>query len=347
MSKHTALLDLPDFLRGLGLNVVVSDGWEEGQCKGNNHYLWTDPETKAPSHSNPPSGYMVHHAGSPSATIPPVRTSKAGAWIGLLRSDGKLHHQGGGKPTIALVSAGPARTSSGFGFPPAAWDHTFKDQRAPWRAGGPDDDDIALNRYTFNVETVHPGTGVEIDEGVWEHVVGLGIGLHQMFGWKERTLGHLSWTQRKPDPEWTVGLPNDGTKCIIDVQDAIAERIGGNGGQAAAKPTAAKVGQATTEGAGSQKGQAAMDGYFIARGQTDDRTRRRFWVERAQAKLAVLEGGDPELSNRRLIEGAGMNLGVNDESTQELLEKWGGATAVGPTEERRIEQKLAALTKTQ
>jgi hypothetical protein len=70
-------------------------------------------------------------------------------------------------------------------------------------------------------------------------------------------------------------------------------------------------------------------------------------VERAQAKLAVLEGGDPELSNRRLIEGAGMNLGVNDESTQELLEKWGGATAVGPTEERRIEQKLAALTKTQ
>ena len=87
MSRHTALLGLPDVLRGFGLNVVVSDGWEEGQCKGNDHYLWTDPQTKAGSHSNPPSGYMVHHSGAAeptSATIPPVGTSKAGAWIVLM-----------------------------------------------------------------------------------------------------------------------------------------------------------------------------------------------------------------------------------------------------------------------
>lgn len=84
-----------------------------------------------------------------------------------------------------------------------------------------------------------------------------------------------------------------------------------------------------------------MDGYYIARGQTDDRSKRRFWVERIQAKIAVLEGGDSKLSNRRLIEDAGMTIGVNDEATQKLLTKWGGSPAVGPTEDRRIEEKLA------
>jgi hypothetical protein len=86
-----------------------------------------------------------------------------------------------------------------------------------------------------------------------------------------------------------------------------------------------------------------MDGYYISRGQIDDRGKRRFWVERIQAKLAVLEGGDPMLGNRALIEGAGMTVGANNEATQELLVKYGGSPALGPTEDRRIERKLAAL----
>ncbi len=48
-----------------------------------------------------------------------------------------------------------------------------------------------------------------------------------MFGWSERTLGHLSWSQRKIDPRWTVGKPNDGNACIIDIQNEIAEQLGG------------------------------------------------------------------------------------------------------------------------
>jgi len=125
---------------------------------------------------------------------------------------------------IFLSTAGPCRTSSGYGYRPAAWDYSFQDRRAPVNAEGPDTD-TALNRYAFNVETVHPGDGSAIDPGVWGHVVGLGVALHLMYGWEERTLGHLSWTGRKIDPRWSVGLPNDGTDCIIDVQDAIAKGL--------------------------------------------------------------------------------------------------------------------------
>jgi hypothetical protein len=36
-------------------------------------------------------------------------------------------------------------------------------------------------------------------------------------------------------------------------------------------------------------------------------------------------------------------LGVNDAATQGLLTKWIGATTVGPTEDRRLDQAVAAL----
>ncbi len=215
MNIHTALLDLPDVLDELGLNYVVTQGWEYGQ--GN--YLWTTPDGMMAYH-NPPSGYMVHHTATSGYTPPPVDTSKANAWIGLLR-DGRLYQTGGGTPTIVLSSAGPCRISSGYGYRPAAWDYTFNDLRAPLLAGGPDTD-TALNRYVFNVEVIHRGDGGPLDVGVWNLTVGLGVALQQMFPWTERTLGHKSWSRRKIDPNWSVGLPNDGGACIIDIQDAIA-----------------------------------------------------------------------------------------------------------------------------
>ncbi len=218
MSIHTALLDLPDILSEMGFNVQVTGGWELGQ----GDYLWTTPDGYG-SYDNPPSGYMVHHTAGTAATPPPHDTSKANAWVGLER-DGKLYSSGGGTPTIVLSTAGPCRTSSGYGYRPAAWEYTFNDRRAPWRAEGPDGD-TALNRYVFNVETVHPGDGSILDPGVWQHVVGLGVALHIMFNWTERTLGHCSWTQRKIDPRWSVGLPNDGYECVIDVQDKIKELL--------------------------------------------------------------------------------------------------------------------------
>jgi hypothetical protein len=85
-----------------------------------------------------------------------------------------------------------------------------------------------------------------------------------------------------------------------------------------------------------------MAGFYIVEGQVDDRQRRLFWVERIQAKLGILEGGDPGQGNRALIAGVGMTLGVNDAATQALLTRWVRATKVGPTEDRRLDQALAA-----
>ncbi len=222
MTTHTALLDLPAHLTNLGLNVVALDGWDEAQGA----YFWTDPFSGAQGFDRPPSGYMVHHTAGSAATPavgPPW--SKANAWIGLDRGDGRLYQEGAGVPLIVIVSSGPARTSSGYGFRPAAWDNTFQDRRAPAHASGSDSTpQVALNRYAFNVETVHRGDGSLIDAAVWHHVVGLGIALHEMFGWNERTLGHTSWTRRKIDPRWSLGgMPNDGPDSIIDVQNAIAD----------------------------------------------------------------------------------------------------------------------------
>ena len=138
-----------------------------------------------------------------------------------MERDGRLYQYGDGVPTIALVSGGPARISAGSGYEPAAWDYTFQNLRAPWKAEGPDTVDnngnkVYLNRFAFSAETVCEGVSTTLDGGVWDHVVGLGVGLHQLFPeWNERTLGHASWTTRKTDPEWTVGKPNDGKKCII------------------------------------------------------------------------------------------------------------------------------------
>ena len=217
--NFTALVDLPDMLESMGFDVDVHPDWLEGQCSGSDHYLWTSP-TGQQSHDLGPSAYMVHHTAGQSATPPDHQTSKANAWIGLKRGD-RLYQYGTGKPTIYLASAGPCRTSSGYGYKPAAWDYTFKEKRAPWRAEGADGS-TALNRYAFNVETVCEGNGTTLDRGVWECVVGLGRAIQMIMGKQEMTLGHNSWTKRKVDPDWTVGLPNDGDRCIIDIQDAIA-----------------------------------------------------------------------------------------------------------------------------
>lgn len=221
MSLHTALLDLPGLLDNAGFNVEVADDWELGQCNSGSHYMWTDPDTHARSHDQPPSGYMVHHTATTATTPPPAGVSKANAWIGLKAGTRLYQATPVGAATIYFASAGPCRVSSGYGYRPAAWDYTFQDRRAPATAAG-SDTDTALNRYVFNVEVVHPGNGTALDRDVWDHTVALGQTLHDMFGWTERTLGHKSWSKRKIDPYWTVGLPNDGTDCVVDIQDAIA-----------------------------------------------------------------------------------------------------------------------------
>lgn len=223
MTLHTALIDLPAILELAGYEVRTATNWLEGQCSSASHYLWTDPHDFHESHDESPSGYMVHHTATDRAIPPPHDTSKANAWIGLARGD-SLYSYGPGDPVIYLASAGPARISSGYGYSPAAWEHTFEDRRAPVYAEGADGG-TALNRYVFNVETVHPGDGSELPAGSLESVIGLGVVLHELFGWRERTLGHLSWSSRKIDPRW-----NSRNDAILPIQDEIARRLGDAGG---------------------------------------------------------------------------------------------------------------------
>lgn len=224
-TQHTALEDLPVVLEGLGLRVVDMAGWLEAQGK----YLWSDLVTGAQGYDLPPSTYMVHHTAG-SAARPVVRDtsgrwSVANAWVGLDDGTGRLTQSGAGVPTIYLTSSGPARVSAGYGYKPAT-ESAAQGIRPPWRAEGPDSK-FAANRYAYSLEIVHRGDGSAIDPGVWEHVVGLGIALHDLLGWSgEHTYGHVSHTRRKIDPNVSVGLPHDGPRSIIDIQDAIA----GSGG---------------------------------------------------------------------------------------------------------------------
>lgn len=222
-TRHTALLGLADELRGYGLNVVVLDGWEEAQGR----YRWTLQDGSR-SYDNPPSGVLFHGTAG-TVSRPVVRTrlgrwSVANCWVGLDNGNGRLTSTrvagSINRPTIYLTSAGPARYSAGYGYRPVL-DDMYNDVRPLLDAQGRDGS-TAANRYTFNVENTHPNDGSLIDSGVFDHLVGLGVVLHEMFGWMERTLGHRSWTRRKPvDPWFTPG-------GLIGLQDAIQQGLGGD-----------------------------------------------------------------------------------------------------------------------
>ncbi|KKN26533.1 hypothetical protein LCGC14_0873600 [marine sediment metagenome] len=221
MKQHSALLGLPDELRTYGLNVVAMDGWDTAQ----GFYRWTLPDGSK-SYDNPPSG-VIFHGTAGTRSIPVVRNrlrvwSKAGAWVGLDDGNGTLYSSKVigklNRPTIYLTSAGPARYSAGYGYRPVLGD-MYNDIRPPLDAQGRDGLKAA-NRHTFNVENTHPNNGTPIDAGVFDHLVGLGVVLHRMFGWQERTLGHRSWTRRKPvDPWFTPG-------GLIGLQNRIQTELG-------------------------------------------------------------------------------------------------------------------------
>ncbi len=220
MNRHTALLALPDLFTELGGNAWILDGWDTAQGQE----FWTVPGEPEPDADDPaaydgqPSCYMVHHTGTASATpvvqTPTGRWSKANAWCGLRRA-GRLYATGTGVATVCFTSAGPARTSSGYGYRPMFTDYVCNDLRPPWQAEGPDTR-MALNRYAFNVETVHPGDYTDLDPAVHEQLVIVGVALHLLFDWQARTISHQSWTGRKIDPRW-----NGDDACIGELQDAI------------------------------------------------------------------------------------------------------------------------------
>ncbi len=227
MRQHTAMLDIPSLCRAEGLNVVTLEGWDTAQ----DDYKWTNPlDDDDRGYGYPPSGLILHGTAGTQAT--PVvqdargRWSVAGAWVGLADSQGHLHSteqpNQPNTPTIVFCASGPARYSAGYGYSPVLTDFVFKDIRPPLDAHGSDGPDAA-NRYTFNVEAVHPNNGSAQHSGVTEHEIGLAVVMHRHFGWIERTFAHRSWTRRKPvDPWFTPG-------GLAGIQDAVIEILQSGG----------------------------------------------------------------------------------------------------------------------
>ncbi len=227
--QHTALLPLPDLLRGYGLNVVAMEGWDTAQGS----YLWRRPDGTS-TYATPPSG-IIFHGTAGTVSRPVVRTrlgrwSVAGAWVGLDNGNGTLTSQpvvgSINRPTIYLTSAGPARYSAGRGDQDVL-DMMYQDIRPPGDATKNSFPWRYANRYTFNVENTHPNDGSPIDADVFDTLVGLGVVLHNLSQewddpWTERTLGHRTFTPRKPvDPWFTPG-------GIVGLQDQIQIELGGD-----------------------------------------------------------------------------------------------------------------------
>lgn len=330
MTLHTALLDLPSELSSLGLNVVVLDGWDAAQ----GDYLWTDPLTEKRSYDQEPSGFMVHHTAGIVAR-PVVRTSsgqwsKANAWAGLWDpGTGRLYQDqpGGLDPAIVLTSSGPARVSSGYGFWPLLEDYVFQDLVPPYWDQPNSDTERAANRYVFNVETVHAGDGGPLDLGVWEHVVGLGVALHRMFSWKQRTIGHLTWTRRKLDPWW-----NNDRGCIVPIWEEVTARLG----------TAPPI--EPPDPGGPPLNNVGRNMQYVREGDTGQEV--EYWQVMAIQVVTglLLEDSDWPTSNRAYIQNMapGLEWKVWDEAMTAYLSAWThrDSYGIGATERIMLEAEV-------
>jgi Putative peptidoglycan binding domain len=218
---HTTLRWLPAAAAAAGLNVVELDGWQTNQ----QGYYWTDETFHHHSYAGDPVGWAWHHTATTNY-VPYVKNSegktKANLWMGLLR-DGALYATGGGTPTVVVASGGPANFSTGAGRKEVLTDFVARDLRFP----GPQRADDTLkyygNRHYGTTETVHPGDGSPLDDGVWEMQLVVAGLMCEHYGWSPwRHIGHLDHTHRKIDPRYAQGAPY----TIGLMQDTLRDRLG-------------------------------------------------------------------------------------------------------------------------
>jgi len=206
MNSHASLLWLPDALRAKGVNVIELDGWATNE----QGYFWTDETFHHRQYSGDPVGWLWHHTAS-SHYVPFVKNSqgqtKANLWMGLWR-DGELFTTGGGIPTVVFASGGPADFSAGSGRKEVLVDFVAKDVRFHGPQRQEDTPDFFGNRHYGSTETVHPGDGSKVDDGVWEAQLIVAALMCDHYGWsKWRHIGHLDHTKRKIDQRFEQGAP--------------------------------------------------------------------------------------------------------------------------------------------
>ena len=204
--RHLSLLWLPDALRAEAVNVVELDGWERNEPG----YFWTDETFHHQTYSGDPVGWLWHHTAS-SRYVPYVKNShgqtKANLWMGLWRAD-TLFSSGGGIPTVVFASGGPANFTAGAGRKEVLVEHVAKDLRFHGPQREKDTPDYFGNRHCGSTETVHPGDGSKLDDGVWKMQLIVASLMCDHYGWSQwHHIGHLDHTSRKVDPRFEQGAP--------------------------------------------------------------------------------------------------------------------------------------------
>jgi len=313
------LIPLFDECVARGLNVKGLSGWRDWQP---GYWFRREGEWGGDGwESNPPNCFINHHTATDAYTSNVKNSSgqtKANIWLGLARPGTQRMYSepGSGTPEAHFACATAANYGNGACDRSVYEEYVWRDRVAPNRPSGGDDG--YANKHGIGMEIIHPGTGGLCDPGVFELAAQINAAAMEVYGWPiARILDHRSSTSRKQDLNFQQ---QEGGYTINALRTRIAE---------------------ITEGAPPEEDD--MAGYWIRYEDDDDREAERFWVEDNQARLAVVLGGDPRDTNRRIIEDLGMALGTFDDRTLELLRSINildhDETRVGPWQHRTLYER--------
>lgn len=204
--------------------ILELEGWQTNEPG----YYWTDPrDGRSFGYDGTAYGHLNHHTAS-SGYTPYVKNSngqtKCNVWGGLLRGD-RLYQEGGGIPTLAIASAGPADYSAGSGVRALLSDYLIPGIVFDGRQYQSDDSPKWYgNRSLWNTEWVLDGIGGQLDPDVWDLLIAYNAALCRLHDADDSWLaGHLQFTSRKIDLR--DGRYPDGATTLAAIHEQTAARL--------------------------------------------------------------------------------------------------------------------------
>lgn len=216
-NEFTNTVGLAQACRDAGLEVWELDGWKTNE----QGYYWVNEYGYHAGYLGQPLGATHHHTAS-GGYSPFVKNgagqTKANVFLGMRRGN-RLYQEGGGTPTLAFCSAGPADYSAGKNNPELIRDYLPDDRRFLGPQRKADVSGFYGNRYVWATEIVARGDGSPIE--AWDLLIGYSAVLCEFFGWSAwRIHGHYDLTRRKIDPKL-----QHGPYTISTVQDLTLEEL--------------------------------------------------------------------------------------------------------------------------
>lgn len=208
--------------------IPTSQIWElQGWRTNEAGYYWTNVFTgRHNGYDGISNGHLNHHTAS-SAYTPYVQNSsgqcKCNTWGGLRRGD-RLYQAGGGIPTLAIASAGPANYSAGSGVKSYV-EALARGEKRGKQTASDDSPKWYGNRYVWNTEWILNGTGAEMDPDMWDLLVAYNTALARLHDQPEGWNGfHAGLTKRKVD--FWDGTFDNAQATTEAIWDAVAPRLG-------------------------------------------------------------------------------------------------------------------------